>query len=149
MSDWTRTERKIKTPRGIIYYGGPCKDRYPNFETYDQGDGHTIFTLQRPAMKAFKAAEERYRNKTNAQKDLRVLAGTNRTCAQQTALYRSDSNRYAPPQYTGHTRGLAIDIDQSQGAQNLRYIYTALANEGWKRSRPDDEPWHWSYWITI
>lgn len=147
MSDWTRTERTIKTPNGIIYYGGACRDNYRNFEKYDQGGGHTIFFLQRPAMKAFKAAEERYRRKTNPNKFINVLPGTNRTCSLQTSLYRSDSNRYAAPQYTGHTRGLAIDVSQAQS--NLQMIYTALLNEGWKKSRPDDEPWHLSYWVTI
>lgn len=149
MSDWTRLERSIKTPYGLIRYGGACRDSYPNFETYDQGGGHTVLTLQRPAMKAFKAAEERYQNKTNPQKVIRVLPGTNRTCATQTALYRSDPNRYADPKYTGHTRGLAIDVDQSQGAANLKMIYTALRNEGWHKARPDDEPWHLSYFLTI
>lgn len=146
MSDWTRTQRAIKTPYGTIYYGGACKDNYPNFERYSQG-GQAVFFLQRPAMKAFKAAEERYQNKTNPQKNIHVLAGTNRTCSLQTSLYRSDSSRYAPPQYTGHTRGLAIDVSQAQ--PNLKMIYTALLNEGWKKARPDDEPWHLSYWVTI
>lgn len=147
MGDWTPSQRSIKTPYGVIYYGGPCNDHYPNFERYDQGGGHDIFFLQRPAMKAFKAAEERYRKKTNPQKFINVLAGTNRSCALQTALYRSDSSRYAPPQYTGHTRGLAIDVNQNQG--NLKMIYTALLNEGWKKARPDDEPWHLSYFVEI
>lgn len=149
MGDWTRTERAIQTPYGVIRYGGACRDKYPNFETYNQEGDHTILTLQRPAMKAFKAAEVRYQNKTNEKKLILVLPGTNRTCATQAALYRSDPNRYANPAYTGHTRGLAVDIDQRQGLTNLRMIYTALLNEGWKKARPDDEPWHLSYWVSI
>lgn len=149
MGDWTARQRSIKTPRGIVYYGGACRDHYPNFETYDQPGNHTVLTLQRPAMKAFRAAEERYQAKTNKSKFILVLSGTNRSCATQTALYRSDTSRYAPPQYTGHTRGLAIDVDQRQGLANLRMIYTALLNEGWKKARPTDEPWHLSYWVSI
>lgn len=149
MSDWTRTERKIQTKYGIIYYGGPCRDHYPNFEIYNQEGNHTILTLQRPAMKAFKAAEQRYQAKTNEKHLILVLPGTNRLCSTQAALYKSDPNRYADPKYTGHTRGLAIDIDQRQGLTNLRMIYTALLNEGWKKARPTDEPWHLSYWVTI
>lgn len=149
MSDWTSTQRAIRTPYGTIYYGGPCKDNYRNFETYDQPGNHTILTLQRPAMKAFKAAEARYQKKTNQKKFILVLPGTNRLCSTQAALYRSDPNRYADPRYTGHTRGLAIDIDQRQGLSNLRMIYTALANEGWHKARPDDESWHMSFHVTI
>lgn len=150
MSDWTPTERTIKTPNGIIRYGGPCCDTYPNMETYDQGGGHTILVLQRPAMKAFKAAEVRYGKRTkrpSGQRDILVSVGTNRTCATQTALYRKDSRRYADPRITGHTRGLAIDLRTDQ--PNFELIRSLLRLEGWKQTRPEDEPWHMSYFVTI
>lgn len=159
MSDWTTTERRIKTPYGVITYGGPCRDNQKNLVRYDaepKGTG-LILVLQGPAMRAFKAAQVRYakrsgwtaaRIKKNPDgRPIIVLPGTNRTCATQAALYASDRNRYAPPQYTGHTRGLAIDISQAQG--NLSTIYSCLAQEGWKKSRPTDEPWHMSYFVSI
>ena len=148
MTEWTPYERRIHTDYGVIYYGGPCRDDYPSFQTYDMGGGHTILTLQRPAMRAFMAAEERYRNKTNEHKVIAVLPGTNRSCATQTRLYRSDPSRYARPEVTGHTRGLAIDVSQAQGRDALRMIATALRNEGWTQVR-EDEPWHWSFGVTI
>lgn len=156
MSDWTSSERRIKTANGYIYYGGPCRDNYHNLERYDQGGGHTIFELQRPAMKAFKAAQVRLAKRNGWSKkriennpdgmEIVVLAGTNRSCATQTALYRSDSSRYAPPQYTGHTRGLAVDLDQRQ--DHLADIHSCLLAEGWHYAR-SDEPWHTSYWVSI
>jgi hypothetical protein len=75
-----------------------------------------------------------------------VLAGTNRTCATQWRLYRENSKRYAHPNSTGHTRGIAIDVSQAQ--TNLTIIDRALLAEGWHRARPD-EPWHFSYYLTI
>ena len=139
-----------KTRYGVIHYGGPCRDDYPNMVTYDQGGGNTVVTLQRPAMKALWAAEERYGIKTkrpSGTRNIKVLPGTNRTCATQARLYASDPNRYAKPDVTGHTRGIAIDVDQSQ--PNLRIIHNALIAEGWQQVRPDDEPWHYSYGVRV
>jgi hypothetical protein len=167
VGDWTRTQRAIKTPNGLIYYGGPCKDNYKNMVIYDaspRGQG-LILKLQRPAMKAFLAAQVRYANRSGwtdkrikaskirvggkyylEGRPIILLPGTNRTCATQAALYRSDTSRYAPPQYTGHTRGLAIDISQAQGS--LKTINSCLRAEGWNYAR-NDEPWHASYHVTI
>jgi len=147
-----------KTPYGVIHYGGECRDDYPNFVTYDQGGGHTILTLQRPAMRAFWAAEIRLATRlgwsdTRIEENdghgraIYVLSGTNRTCATQYRLWKSDPDRYASPNSTGHTRGLCLDVSQVQ--PNLDLIRRALMNEGWKQVRPGDEPWHFSYWITI
>ena len=160
MSDWTRTERRIKTPYGFIYYGGVCKDNYRNFQRLDQfpeKDGNVILVLQGPAMRAFKAAQLRYARQSGWSKKriaanpngrpIIILAGTNRSCATQRALYASDSSRYANPNITGHTRGLAIDRSNAQ--PNLGIIDRCLAQEGWNRTRPDDEAWHWSYHVTI
>lgn len=148
----------IKTDYGTIHYGPVCKDDYPNMVVYDQPGDHAILTLQRPAMKAFWAAEVRVALKLGWSlariekndghgKAIYVIPGTNRTCETQARLYASDPNRYAAPNVTGHTRGLAIDVSQEQG--NLDLINHALAAEGWHRCRPDDEPWHWSYWVSI
>ena len=159
MSDWTRTERRIRTPYGFIYYGGPCRDNYRNFVTLDQfpkNDGNVVLTLQGPAMRAFKAAQVRYAKQTGWTKKqlanspdgrpIIILAGTNRSCATQAALFKSDSSRYADPRYTGHTRGLAIDRSNDQ--PNLTVVDRCLAAEGWHRAR-SDEPWHWSFFVTI
>jgi len=159
VSDWTPTERKIKTPYGYIRYGGPCRDDYRSLVVYDQGGGNTVLSLQRPAMTAFKAAEVRYarrsawtsaRIKKNGGRPIKVLPGTNRSCATQAALYAMNTptnRRYASPAITGHTRGLAIDVDQSQ--PNLDKIHAALCAEGWTQTRPVDEKWHYSYGVTI
>lgn len=147
----------IRTPNGTIHYGPTCRDDYPNFEVYDQGGSAVVLTLQKPAMTAFKAAEVRYAKKlkwSDARikknhglgRAIAVLAGTNRTCATQAKLYASDHSRYAPPNSTGHTRGLAIDVNQGQ--PNLAIVNAALLAEGWNRAR-SDEPWHFSYFLTI
>lgn len=152
------TEHKVyRTPYGLLHYEPEaCKDDYPNVQTYEQGEGHTVFTLQASAMRAFKAAEERYARKTGWSEErikreghgrfIEVLPGTNRSCATQAALYRRDPNRYASPNTTGHTRHLAIDVSQAQS--NLAIIRAALLAEGWKQVR-SDEPWHYSYWISV
>ena len=159
MSDWTHTERRIKTPYGYVRYGGPCRDSYPSFRTLDQfpeNDGNVVLTLQGPAMRAFKAAQVRYAKRSWSAKRFKanpdgrpiiILAGTNRSCATQRALYASDPNRYANPNVTGHTRGLAIDRSNAQ--PYLSIVDQCLAAEGWNRTRPDDEPWHWSFHVTI
>jgi hypothetical protein len=163
MSDWTPQERKIKTPYGIIHYGGSCNDHYANFRTIDQfpgNDGNVVLTLQGPAMRAFIAAQVRYARRTMDKKKfdtfikknpngrpIIILAGTNRSCSTQRSLWLSDKNRYASPDITGHTRGLAIDRSNAQ--PNLNIVDQCLAAEGWNRTRPDDEPWHWSYGVTI
>lgn len=116
-----------------------------------------MLTLQRPAMRAFVAAQLLYAKrlgwsdarieKQGGQgRAIRVLPGTNRTCATQALLYASDPHRYARPDVTGHTRGLAIDVDQGQA---IAMIHRALIGAGWKQVRPDDEPWHYSYGVTV
>lgn len=146
--------RDYKTAYGVIHYGPEqCRDDYPNFVVYDQGGSSVVLTLQRPAMEAFQAAEvrvakrlgwsdERIKKNHGHGRAISVLAGTNRTCATQARLYASDSNRYAAPNSTGHTRGIAIDVNQAQ--EHLDLINTALYAEGWRRARPG-EPWHWSF----
>ncbi len=152
------TERKVVTPYGTIFYGGPCRDDYSNFVTYDQGGGHTVLTLQAPAMHAFKRAESRAwaklhrlraRRGEHGRDPIPVLPGTNRLCATQTRLYESDPNRYAKPEVTGHTRGLAVDRDRRVSRRRNRIHHQALLAEGWTQVRPTDEPWHYSYGLTI
>lgn len=151
------TYRDYRTPFGVIHYKPTaCRDDYPNMVTYDQGAGHTSLTLQRAAMRAFWAAQVRYARSCGWSKarlrrnpkgrPIYVLPGTNRTCATQARLYRSDPDRYAHPNVTGHTRGIAIDVSQAQ--PNLVKVDRALRAEGWTQVR-SDEPWHWSFGVTV
>jgi hypothetical protein len=160
MSDapgWTPDERIYRTPYGRIFYGGPCRDDYRNLVTYDQGGGQAVIVLQRAAMRALWAAQVRFAKRSGWSdarlarnpkgRPIRILPGSHRTCEQQAALYRQDPRRFARPEITGHTRGLAIDVDQSQ--PRLDVIRRCLIREGWRQVRPDDEPWHYSYFVEI
>jgi hypothetical protein len=150
-------KQNIRTPYGTIHYGPECKDDYGNMVTYDSGGGHTILTLQRPAMKSLWAAQVRYAKRSGWSakrlerepkgRPILVLPGTNRTCATQLRLWRSDSSRYAHPDVTGHTRGLALDLTMAQA--NFQTVVRCLKAEGWEWCRPDDEPWHCSYFVSI
>jgi hypothetical protein len=147
---------RVKTEFGDIWAPtGPCRDNYQNMEVYNQLGSYQIVILQHGAMNSFKAAEKRFYKlssawaKAHPKQDRRpiiVLAGSKRDCATQRRLYASDPSRFAPPDVTLHTRGLAIDVDQRQPA--LTTVYKVLAGHGWNRSRPTDEPWHWSYHFT-
>lgn len=165
MSEWTRSPSKRKTEYGFVYYGGACRDDYPNFRTYDQGGGHTIVTLQKPALLALLEAQVKFARLSGWSKEriqrnqhaidgkkypegrpIAVLVGTNRSCSTQTRLYQEDSSRYAAPQFTGHTRGIAIDVNQEQ--DDLGDANDALFSAGWRRVRAD-EGWHWSYGYLV
>lgn len=169
MSEWTPAPSRRKTPYGYIRYGGPCRDDYRNMVTYDatpQGSG-LVLTLQRPAMQALLAARVRYAKRSGWSKQriarntvkikglgtvpegrpIIMTPGTNRSCETQARLYASDRSRYASPAITGHTRGLALDVSTAQANQDI--IKACLRAEGWTQTRPGDEPWHWSYGVTI
>jgi hypothetical protein len=135
-----------KTPYGIIHYNGVCKDDYPNLQLYDQPpEGGSPVKLQAAAMRSFKAAERRYGERTGRKWRAIPLTGSWRSCAFQAECYRRDPNRYASPNGTLHTRGLAIDV--STAAPNQTLMRAALKAEGWHQARPD-EPWHYSYFIS-
>jgi hypothetical protein len=165
MSEWTRSPSKRRTEHGLVYYGGSCRDDYRNMVTYNR-DGNFVLTLQRPAMEAFLDAQVRFARLSGWSKQriesskvrvggkvyqegkpIWILPGTNRTCKTQAALYKDDPNRFASPWVTGHTRGLAID--RHNGQPSIGKVDIALNRAGWKRVRPSDEPWHWSYGYTI
>lgn len=150
--------RDYRTPYGVIHFAPKaCTDTYRNFVTYDQGGGHTVLTLQRPAMRAFVAAQVRYAKREGWSRErlernpegrpILVLPGTNRSCETQLRLWRSDPSRYASPDVTGHTRGIAIDLDTSQA--NFDIVRSCLRAEGWKWVRPDDEIWHASFGLAV
>lgn len=139
---------RIKTPYGGIYYGGSCYDDYATIETYDQEISDRPVKLQGPAMRAFKAAERRYGKRRKTGWRAIPLTGSWRSCEYQADLYASDPDRYASPDKTGHTRGLAIDVRNDLGLIAKFRIRRALRAEGWKQAR-SDEPWHHSYWISV
>lgn len=140
-----------QTPTGVIHYGGVCRDNYENITLYDQPPpGGAPIKLQQAALRAFRNAERdfapRWSKKRKRQGRPIRLTGSWRSCAYQRELYHRDSHRYAHPDTSAHTRGLAIDVSTAQPRQ--RRIKRVLRKHGWKQVRPDDEPWHWSYWIT-
>jgi hypothetical protein len=135
------------TPYGPVHHGGACDDSYPNIETYEQQpikrfDPPTV-KLQGPAIKALRAAERAYAKRTRPWMRKRTIptTGSWRSCAFQTAQYASDSQRFAHPDTTLHTRGLAIDVDTRYLNETVKKV---LRRHGWTQARPVDEPWHFS-----
>lgn len=140
------TIEKIDTRYGPIFRSTVCKDNYGNIETstrYKKASGTIAWrkrsgadvTLQRPALASFKMAEEK------AGQEI-VLTGSQRTCALQYELYRSDPGRFAHPNEGVHTQALAIDVNTNHLNEKVR---ACLKLCGWEQSRPDDEPWHFSF----
>jgi hypothetical protein len=156
------TGNRIRTEYGVIYRSEQCRDDWRNIETYDQQGGHSLITLQKPAILSLKAAEQtlyrrlhpidaerrKRRGKPPGVEPIIVLPGSKRTCELQASLYAKDPQRYAPPNAGVHTHGLAIDVSQAQRRRKLNLTYKVLAGHGWTRTRPDDEPWHWSFGVT-
>jgi hypothetical protein len=138
----------ISTPTGPVYYGGVCRDDYPNIRisTFYVGPKGRHITrpapikLQLPALLSLQAVEEHLGVQIH-------VTGTWRSCSYQTELYRSDPSRYAPPDVTAHCRGLAIDVATTD--PNFAAITRTLAAHGWHRVRPTDEPWHNSYGVDV
>jgi hypothetical protein len=146
-----------KTDFGTIHYGGTCKDDYKNIRLYDQeGVGGAPVKLQGPAMRAFREAERRYAKLSYPIRYRRgkilsraiPLTGSWRSCAYQASLYKKDPKRYASANGTGHTRGLAIDVRNDLPQKEKEKIKKALTSFEWKQAR-SDEPWHFSYWVTV
>lgn len=135
---------EYKTKYGVIYDGGPCKDDYSNINIYSQTQ-QRIVKLQGPALRAFKAAEERCA--TRRKKHILITGIGWRDCTLQYQLWTSDSSRFANPTTSKHCRGLAIDVDQGQGRFRLRKIQKALRAEGWN-DVVSGEPWHYSYFVS-
>jgi hypothetical protein len=71
-----------------------------------------------------------------------LLTGSWRSCELQAQLYAGDSKRFASPNGTLHTQGLAIDV--STAMPDFDKAHAALAHVGWTRAR-SDEPWHHSW----
>ena len=144
----------MKTAYGTIHYGGPCQDDYANIILYDQKDrGWAVIKLQAPAVRSLKDCEKRWARLTTPWRKRRTIrvSGSWRSCELQHDLYYSDppesQQRYAHPDKTVHTRGLAIDV-YWKGVFTKLILKRILRNHGWHQTRPDDEPWHWSFGVT-
>lgn len=125
---------------GKIRIGGPCRDDYLRIVVDGRHAGGLV-KLQAAAMDSFHDAEKALGFEI-------ILTGSWRACADQAALYRKDSARYADPDKTGHTRGICVDVSTALGRWRLHKIEQALGARHWHRARTD-EPWHWSFgcWV--
>ena len=128
--------RKL-TRWGLVFRNTVCKSDWSNIVEKDR-DGYTL-KLQKPAMRSYRAAE------ASLGREIK-LTGSWRSCSLQAQLYQSDTQRYAHPNTTLHTQGLAIDVSTAQ--RDLDKIRGALKKRGWTQSRPTDEPWHYSFGWT-
>lgn len=141
----------FNTRYGVVTARNPGRvETPPNVKTYVQ-TGSRYVRLQAPALRAFKAAEQRItprRMRRKGKTRYILLTGVGgRSYSTQAALYNSDANvggRYANPDGSLHVEYLAVDVDQSQGYLRLRAIRKALETEGWHYA-VSGEPWHASY----
>lgn len=153
---------------------GVCKDDYGRLVTYEQPGGRVII-LQRAAMRSFQLAEEAYGRRPwmpgrprkirqridrevwgNEREGFRrfrpiFLTGSIRSCAMAFKYYSLNGkfgnppNRYAHPSVSLHPHGLAVDVDTGWLKPIVRIL---LKGFGWNQSRPESEPWHFSYFLT-
>lgn len=122
---------------GVVKRADVCKDDWANIVEKPR-EGYKL-KLQAPAMRSFRKAERALGREIK-------LTGSWRACSTQAALYQTDPNRFAHPNSTLHTQGLAIDVSTAQRGQ--KKIRRALLKRGWSQSRPVDEPWHYSFYWT-
>jgi hypothetical protein len=139
----------IKTPTGVAHRSSTCRDEWPNMRT------QTVFGqklhMQASAVRAFRLACVDFarrsgwseaRIKRSGGRPI-LLTGSWRSCALQTHLHAEDPSRFASPDGSLHPQGLAIDVDTR--IVDFDKAHAALTHVGWKRARPDDEPWHHSW----
>lgn len=79
---------------------------------------------------------------------LKVNSGF-RSMAEQEALYRAykngTGNLAAPPGYSNHQGGIAVDVNTGgTGTSTYRWMANNAKNFGFVRTVPS-EPWHWEY----
>jgi LAS superfamily LD-carboxypeptidase LdcB len=125
---------------GEIRCGGPCKDDYARIKVHTQ-DAQHFLKLQQAAINSIVAAEAKLKFPI-------ICTGSWRACGTQTQLFAQDPQRFANPDKTAHTRGLAIDVNQLLPKLKLTGIDKALKARGWHQAR-DDEPWHYSFGIQV
>jgi len=140
----------IDTKYGVIHLSdpGPFK-AYENVNIYHQ-TAVRIVQLQGPALRAFRAAEERCA--TRRKPHILITGVGYRSYDLQKALYDSvqgtpEEGRYANPDGSMHVEALAVDVDQGQGRLRIAAIKKALIAEGWHYG-VSGEPWHTSFHVT-
>lgn len=144
------TVRKYDTRFGTIFITdpGPYK-AYDNLRTYEQKGGN-IIALQGPALRAFKAAEEKFtrpRFKRRGKIEPIIITGHGyRSWDLQHNLWLQDKNRYANPDSSFHVEALAVDLSQLQ--DRLDAAQQALADTGWKWGLSFGDRPHWSFHLT-
>jgi hypothetical protein len=80
-----------------------------------------------------------------------ILTGSIRSCETAWKLFATNGkngnppNRFAHPGVSLHPHGLAIDVHTGWLSSTIR---KTLSTFGWNQSRPDSEPWHFSYFLT-
>lgn len=137
------TDRTFETEFGQIRCGGDCRDDsdYDRIVAF-QNRGGQILHLQKAATRSLEKVESMLKYPV-------TVTGSNRSCEYQAQLYASDSNRFAHPAKTAHTRGLAIDVSTALPKTKQAAIRKKLLANGWHQSRPTDEPWHYSFGIKV
>lgn len=137
----------FKTPYGTIKcrYPGPMADPpYDNIQIYRQTNTRYV-KLQAPALRAFKAAEERCA--TRRHPHILITGHGYRSWKDQQALYAQEPGRFANPDTSMHVEADAVDIDMNQSRRRRAAIKRALLAEGWHQA-VEGEPWHYSFKIT-
>lgn len=143
------SDGNYETKYGTITARNPGRvNEPPNLQTYAQTSSRHV-VLQGPAIRAFKAAEERCA--TRRKKHILITGVGYRSYQLQKSLVEEcernpdcPEGRYADPDGSLHVEALAVDVDQGQGRLRLRAIRKALEAEGWHYGVPS-EPWHASF----
>lgn len=132
-----------------------------SFQLAEEAYGKRTWRPGWPKKTTARISKEVWGNERDRDKDGRrefrpiILTGSIRSCAVATALYFSEENqrrirqtgssRFARPEVTLHPHGLAIDVHTGFLNSTIRGI---LLDRDWKQSRPNDEPWHFSFHLT-
>jgi hypothetical protein len=145
----------FKSPYGDVKmsYPGPTK-RYANIKRYNQSTGNYI-ELQAPAIRAFKAAEERQTPKRMRRKGkirpIPVTGHGGRDYAYQKELYEREPGRFANPDSSQHVEFLAVDINLpllDRINPYRRYqVFKAMKAEGFFFA-VSGEPWHGAFRVA-
>lgn len=145
----------FETRYGVITVRNPGRvEEPPNLQTYVQTASRHV-QLQGPALRAFKAAEQRITPKRLKRKGkvrhILITGVGYRSYALQKSLVEDcerdpdcPEGRYADPDGSLHVEALAVDVDQGQSVFRRRAIRKALEAEGWHYG-VDGEPWHASF----
>jgi hypothetical protein len=139
----------IKTRFGPAYNSERCRDDWPNMRT--QNVLGQPLHMQLSAIRAFREACRNFakrsgwtpaRIKRTGGRSI-LLTGSWRSCRFQEELHARDPDRFADPDGSLHPQGLAIDVSTLQ--PDFDDASRSLVAVGWKKARPDDEPWHHSW----